>query len=113
MECNEWVDQILREFLLLVHHVEENNFDYLRFDRHLERTFLHDYHLKHLKFFFGNQDALFATRKGLADEDSRKLFDRLILYRMLGQMHVRLPTNTPEYWEKRQQVEELPVDLAW
>lgn len=110
--CDEWVDGMLRELLALAHHAEQDNFDRRRFAASLEHTFLLEYHLKHLKFFFGNREALFGAHQQLADEDSKALFDRLLLYRMMGQTHVRLPTNTPQFWEKWKGVEDLAVGEA-
>lgn len=112
MNYSEWVKNILREFLQLSQVKEEENFDHLRFDSSLEHTFLIDFHLRHLLYFIDHRDALFATRLLLADEDSRSLFDRLLLYRLLGQTHVRLPTNTADFWQKRQQVKQFMLGEA-
>lgn len=37
----------------------------------------------------------------LADTTSKKLFEELLTYRVLGPEHVKLSTATPEYWTKR------------
>lgn len=107
MDCGEWVNDILRKFLRLSQVKEEENFDYLRFDRNLEHAFLLDFHLCHLHYFVDHHDELFATRKMLTNKESRNLFDQLLLYRMLGQTHVRLPTNNAEFWKMRQRVGEF------
>lgn len=101
MLCKEWFDDLLREFLILAQKNVDRNFDSMRFDGSLANTFLLEYHLNHLKFTFANKSALFEARRGLANVSSQVLFDSLLLYRMLGQMHVKLPTNTPAFWEKR------------
>jgi hypothetical protein len=98
---------MMHEFLLLSHVKEKGNFDHMRFDSSLKRTLLLDFHLRHLLYFMDHRDALFATRLLLADEDSRTLFDRLILYRLLDQTHVRLPTNMADFWQKRGQVQQF------
>jgi hypothetical protein len=38
----------------------------------------------------------------LADEASKKLFVKLLVYRMLGPQHVRLPLNNEKFWELRE-----------
>src|SRR5579864_7588960 len=45
-------------------------------------------------------DGLAQTYDLLEDRDSRDLFVKLLLYRMLGARKVKLPTNSPDYWEK-------------
>lgn len=102
MKSDEWLDSLLREFLILAQQPVEDNFDSERFDSHFAHTFLLDYHLLHLKFFFSCKEALFGARSRLANASSQLLFDKLLLYRMLGQLHVKLPTNTPMFWKRRE-----------
>jgi len=102
MSCDEWFDNLFRQFLVLSQQTVEDNFDSLRFDNKLASTFLLDYHLHHLKFVFSHKEPLFGARSLLANSSSQFLFDQLLLYRMLGQKHVKLPTNTLAFWEKRE-----------
>lgn len=44
----------------------------------------------------------------LHDEPSRVLYRQLLLYRVLGQRHVRLPTNTTAYWSAYEEAKHLP-----
>ncbi len=53
--------------------------------------------------FTGLSDLYFI----LADEGSKKLLIKIIAYRLLGQERVKLPLNTPQYWEKRRYVESI------
>ncbi len=45
-------------------------------------------------------DGLAGTYGLLEDPQSRDLFVKLLLYRMLGSQKVKLPTNSPLYWRK-------------
>ncbi len=49
-----------------------------------------------MSFLVDNADAFHAARNSLEDPASRDLFDRLILFRLLGHLHVRLPFNNPQ-----------------
>lgn len=40
----------------------------------------------------------------LEDEYSRNLLIRIIAFRILGKTRVKLPLNTPEYWQKRREI---------
>ena len=70
--------------------------DYLRFKL--------GHHRKNLRFrlekivepYF---DKLENTSKLLADDQSRELLVDLMAYRILGFRHIKLPTNTPQYWK--------------
>ncbi len=48
----------------------------------------------------------------LADQASQDLLYQLILYRILGHGHIRLPLNTPAYWDLRRTVEQHIVARA-
>jgi FkbM family methyltransferase len=108
----QWVDSILNEFFRLMHQRETGNFDQSRFPNNREDQFLTDYHRSSTKFFFAHQADLFRTWSKLGNAESRTFFDTLLLYRMLGPMHVRLPTNTQNYWDKRAETDTLIVGDA-
>ncbi len=44
------------------------------------------------------------------DEESKTLFKKVLLYRMLGHKHIKLPTNTPYYWEMRDKAINMGID---
>jgi FkbM family methyltransferase len=50
-----------------------------------------------------NVDGLPRTYGVFEDDDSRRLFVKLLAYRILGPRRVRLPSNSPEYWKKVEQ----------
>ena len=58
-------------------------------------AFFYERHAEYFLFVLNNAEPFFHARQLLADERSRELFDRLVLFRMLGHLHVRLPFNTP------------------
>jgi FkbM family methyltransferase len=45
-------------------------------------------------------DGLPETYRTLEDRDSRELFVKLLVYRILGPRKVKLPINTPAYWKQ-------------
>jgi FkbM family methyltransferase len=52
-------------------------------------------------------DALADVYDLLEDDYSREIFTKVIAFRILGYKKVKLPLNTPEYWDKR----EIPASL--
>lgn len=54
--------------------------------------------------FLSRFETLFSS---LADEESRNLLVKLLAYRSLGYQKVKLPLNTPGYWEGIKEIERL------
>lgn len=86
-----------------------NNFDSHRFPRtdqtkpfNLERQF------SYLNFFLDNYDKIFCFYQLLEDEESRQILQKLILYRILGHLKVKLQRNNDEFWKMLNQAEALP-----
>jgi FkbM family methyltransferase len=90
MNKQTFLHAILNEFYGSIHKLEENNFDYLLFNRAGERQFDHPRHLKYANFFFNNYDQLYSTFLMFNNHESQDLFIRLILYRLLGHNHVNI-----------------------
>jgi len=93
----EFVDGVLQEFLLKAHEGVADNYDPVRFgfdgvDR--SRQFDVGRHAAYLQFFIENAAAFRDAWQALEDEPSRQLFRRLILYRMLGHLHVAIRPGT-------------------
>lgn len=61
-------------------------------------------HLQELEPYLADLQHLYEL---LADEGSKRLLLQLIAYRVLGLTKVKLPLNTPEYWEGIRSVEAL------
>ena len=94
--CDRWVTDIVVRMFELIHRFEPDNFDYHRYRDISPAQFFYEDHANYFLFFNRNAAGFFAARELLADNDSRALFDQLLLFRLLGHRHVRLPFNTPE-----------------
>ena len=104
-------DHLMTEFLNRMQRWESDNYDARRFsydgvDR--SKHFDLEKHKRYLCFVINRYGKLFETWQLLADDASRLLFVELILYRLMGHLHVRLKTNTPEYWATRERLRSLP-----
>lgn len=105
-----WIASIFREMFLSMHNHESDNFDAFRFPEAHRNIFPYDHHARYLSFLVEHSDEFFASRGLLEDHASRALFDRLILYRLLGHLHVRLPFNNPEMANRRKVPQEWKID---
>jgi FkbM family methyltransferase len=98
-----WLASIFQDMFRLMHHQEVDNFDSQRYPEAHRNSFFCDMHAWYLAFLVENAGAFHAARGLLEDEASRSLFDKLILYRLLGHLHVRLPAaprrNVPDEWK--------------
>jgi FkbM family methyltransferase len=92
----QWVDELIDRMFQLMHNIEQDNFDADRYRSEPPNAFFVDRHAAYFKLLLKHADHFYATRLLLADETSRTLYDQLILFRILGHLHVRLPFNTPE-----------------
>ena len=92
----QWLDALVGRIFQLMHNVEHDNFDALRYRGVPENAFFADRHAHYFAFFLKNIEHFFHARQLLEDETSRALYDQLIIFRVLGHLHVRLPFNTPE-----------------
>jgi FkbM family methyltransferase len=99
------------QLLLRLQRSEANNYDARRFSFDgVDRSCAFDleYHKENLCFFILNYEKFEAALSLLEDEASRALFRELILFRLAGHLHIRLPTNTPRYWEFRERASANP-----
>jgi FkbM family methyltransferase len=78
-----------------MHNFEQDNFDAARYRNVPANAFFADRHAAYFAFFLKNIEHFFRSRQLLKDETSRALYE-LILFRVLGHLHVRLPFNTAE-----------------
>ena len=92
----EWIDALLRQMFNAMHTMEPDNFDAERYRGVPSNAFFVDDHANYFSYLLSNMDRFFHARNLFQDDASRALFDRLILFRTLGHLHVRLPFNTPE-----------------
>jgi hypothetical protein len=89
----QFLDGLLARFYAHVHPFVEDNYDRHRFsydgvDR--SREFARKGHVAYMSFVVENRDSLFAVWLRLSDQASRELFVQLLLYRLLGHLHVRI-----------------------
>lgn len=109
-----WRTFIFTEMFKLLHHFERDNFDSARFVGLQPDIFFLPSHVAYLTYLVDNYEGLYSTRELLFDDESRDLFDRLILFRLLGHHHVRLPLSStagaakaavPESWSVAETVD--------
>ncbi len=94
---NQWFEEMIRAMFRLLHHYEQGNFDAARYLREVQpNVFFPDKHAAYFLFLLKYCDEFFRARALLADKASRDLYDQLLLFRLLGHMHVRLPFNNDE-----------------
>jgi FkbM family methyltransferase len=98
-----WLEWVFREMFRAMHNQEQDNFDDVRYPEAQRNAFFADMHAWYLSFLAENAESFFAARNLLEDDASRNLFDRLILYRLLGHLHIRLPvkhrSEVPAEWK--------------
>jgi FkbM family methyltransferase len=93
---DRWVQQLIVRMFRLIHNVESDNFDAARYGNLPRDAFFYEAHAAYFTYFLNNAGHFFEAFNLLEDEMSKELYQQLILYRMLGHLHVRLPFNTAE-----------------
>jgi FkbM family methyltransferase len=93
--CERWRDSLVVRTFQAMHTFEQDNFDADRYRDDPPNAFYFERHAAYFNFLLKNIDRFFRARQLFDDETSRELFDQLILFRILGHLHVRLPFNTP------------------
>lgn len=91
-----WLGWIFQEMFRLMHTLERDNFDEFRFPEAHRNAFFSDLHAGYLSLLVENAHAFHSARSLFGDHASRDLFDRLILFRLLGHLHVVLPVSNRE-----------------
>jgi FkbM family methyltransferase len=91
-----WQRDLVFQMFERMHRSEPDNFAADRYLGQPPNAFFYERHADYFLFFLRNGENFFHARQLLEDERSRTLFDNLVLFRMLGHLHVRLPFNTPE-----------------
>ena len=99
------LEDVMGQLLVQLQRNEAGNYDAWRFsfdgvDR--SSVFNLEYHKQNLCFFIGNHEKFKAALNLFEDEPSRALFLELILFRLVGHLHVRLSTSTARYWQLRE-----------
>ncbi len=86
-----WVDEMLLKVFRSMHSFEQDNFDASRFRGVSPATFFFEKHARYLSLYMRHGAEFYRARNLLVDDVSRGLFDSLVLFRILGHLHVRLP----------------------
>lgn len=105
-----WLASIFRDMFRSMHNYEQDNFDDFRYPEANRSAFFSDIHASYLTLLVENAEAFHAARGLLEDLASRNLFDKLILFRLLGHLHVRLPVDNPETMRRRDVPSEWKID---
>ena len=93
---DRWFQQLIVHMFQLMHNSESDNFDVARYRNVAVNAFFYEMHAAYFTFFLKNVEHFFEASNLLEDETSKELYQQLILYRILGHLHVRLPFNTAE-----------------
>src|SRR5438105_2497699 len=96
LACERWQNDLLGRMFQLMHTFEHDNFDADRYLGVAPTSFFYEQHVAYFSFLLKNAEHFHQARMLLVDEASRALFDQLLLFRVLGHLHVRLPFNTPK-----------------
>lgn len=96
-----FLDSLLLGVWEKLHAKEADNYDADRYGHDgVDRSHVFDvpYAYQNLRYLIYEIDGLRRTFDLLESSTSKELFRMLLLFRVLGHMHVRLPTNRPEHW---------------
>lgn len=111
LAASDLFQNVLRRLLTCLRERQFDNYDAVRFSFDgVDRSSVFDLerHQDNLCFFLANHDRFQASWSLFEDQASRDLFLELILWRLAGHLHVKLSTNTPRYWELREEAFALP-----
>src|SRR5579871_2985883 len=111
MQTSDFTARFFSEFFQHVHSTEAHNWDERRFGAE-DRNFNVDTAVFNMRFALANFDHIAWFYDQLSDASSRDYLIRFVLYKILGHTHVRLPQNTPEFWEFYRSVESYLVTRA-
>lgn len=92
----QWLHRLVHRMFERMHASEPDNFAADRYLGQAPNAFHYERHAEYFLFVLENAGKFVHARGLLEDEPSRRLFDDLVLFRILGHLHVRLPFNTPE-----------------
>ena len=100
--------EFLADFFVNIHKIEKDNWDVLRFseDHPRRKSFMVGDAVSWMEAIISNINAYEEAYNLLEDEHSRKLMIKLLEYDVLDHHHVKLPLNTPEYWQVYNTIDE-------
>ncbi|MFK7845717.1 MAG: FkbM family methyltransferase [Rhodothermales bacterium] len=91
----------LVDFFQSIHKLEKNNWDHLRFEENhpREKNFMVDNAVYWMHAIMKNIDQYEAAFEILEDDYSKNLMIKLLEFDILDHHHVKLPINTPAFWD--------------
>jgi FkbM family methyltransferase len=99
---SKFIDHLVSNLIIDFHTAQTDNYDASRFSADgVDRSGEFDIVLSKMTIvdLIRNAEKYFAAYQQIVDPTSRQLFIDLLRYRMAGHMHVRLPTNTPDFFQ--------------
>ena len=98
----EFKKEVLADFYKAMHTQETDNYDYQRFsydgiDR--SKIFNSEEHQYFLNWLFENFQNIFKAYSFLEDDESKKIYKELIVYRLLGHLHCKLSFAKKDFSE--------------
>lgn len=94
---------LLKLFYYFAHKREHDNYNFRRFavtGKDNSKVFETDRHIKALNWYFSRTQKLYESWNLLSDQTSKALFVELLLYRLLGHLHVRIHARALELAER-------------
>ena len=102
----EYVIKLCMMFLGYLFKSEKNNIDYIRFGKdHKPSSMKIGPMVKALMSFILSK-RFFLAYDMFEDEYSKKLYLKLMLFRLLGSKHVKLPLNNDHFWSEYKTIDE-------
>lgn len=109
---SQLIDDIVHSFYINIHILQENNWDNDRFfylGQDASKLLFVDQYSYYLKFFFEKSEKLSQAYNLLADFESKEWLKHILLFRVLGHLHWRLPTNNEQHWQCREKSKQMMV----
>ncbi len=98
----------LMDFFKQIHTIEKDNWDYLRFGENQPNrsNFLLERAVNWMEAIIENHSQYEEALQLMHDDYSKALMIKLLEYDVLDHHHVKLPLNTPEYWDAYRSIDE-------
>lgn len=91
-----WFNGLLVDMFRLMHYFEQDNFDSVQYRGMPPNTFFYQNHAAYFALLAKNHSRFYQARQLLCDSSQRHSLIQLVPFRLLGDLHVRLPFNTAE-----------------
>lgn len=111
-ECDLFRRHMLAQFYEKMHFFEKDNWDQFRYQNdpnEQKGCFNHNLHTDYLLFFLDHYPEIYETYKSLEDEKSKIWMQDLLLFRLLGHTHVKLPNNNSQFLEAYEKAKKYHV----